>query len=284
MPTVYSWSDAILMSLARVLSDVAGFLPKLAGAAGIVVIGWITSGVVETLVSRGLRMVGFNRAAHRAGIDRFLASAGLPAAPAAIAGRLVYWTLMLTFVTAAASVLGLSQFSVVLSALIAYIPKVFVALTVLVVGAVSAQIVGNLVRGSTATANVRDGELLSLGARAAILGFAALMALDQLQIAPTIVSGLWTALVQMLALAIGLAFGLGGRHVAGRLAEGWYTRLVGPDVPEGTAAPSDVSVNRGHARLHRIASRRARPLKRPSAPPPGRAGGAAPDPPASPAG
>ena len=263
MPAVYNWTDAVLLSLTRILADLAAFLPKLAGAAAIVLIGWITAGVVESLVARGLRLVGFNRIARRAGIDRFLIRTGLAVSPATIAGRLVYWTLILAFVTAATSVLELNQFSVLLAALIAYIPKVFIALAILVLGAVAAQAVGNVVRGSAATAHLHDGELLAVGARAALLGFAALMALDQLQIAPTIVSALWTAVLQTLALALGLSFGLGGRDVARRLAERWYARVLGPHPAFDPSEPAAAGApTRRRSVLRPLAGRRPRRLRR----------------------
>jgi hypothetical protein len=71
-------------------------------------------------------------------------------------------------------------------------------------------------------ASVGDPGLLATIARSAILVFATLMALDQLQIAPTIIDTLWTALIGMFAVAGALAFGLGGRDLAKRILENWY--------------------------------------------------------------
>ena len=98
------------------------------------------------------------------------------------------------------------------------------ALVVLLVGALLAQFAASLVRGASGTARVGDPGLLAGLARAAVLTFAVLIALDQLNIGEAIVTTLFTAAVGMLALAGALAFGLGGREVAARVLEDWYRR------------------------------------------------------------
>jgi hypothetical protein len=101
---------------------------------------------------------------------------------------------------------------------------VVVALVVLLVGALLATFVATLVRGASGTARVGDPNLLATLARTAVLGFAVIIALNQLQIGAAIVNTLFMALVGAVALAAALAFGLGGRDVAGRLIEDWYAK------------------------------------------------------------
>jgi hypothetical protein len=132
--------------------------------------------------------------------------------------------LLLTFVVAAFGAFGLPQVTVILDRIIGFIPNVVVAIVVLLLGALAANFVGNLVRGASGSARVGDPNLLATLARSAIMVFAALMALDQLQIAPTIINTLWMALVGMVAVAGALAFGLGGRDLARDLLQQWYDR------------------------------------------------------------
>ena len=121
----------------------------------------------------------------------------------------------------------------------AYLPNVAVALVVLLVGALLAQFAATLVRGASGTARVGDPDLLATLARAAVLAFAVLIALNQLQIGAAIVNTLFMAVVGMLALAGALAFGLGGRDVAGRLLEDWDARRRVPAAArdDGTTPP-----------------------------------------------
>jgi hypothetical protein len=213
-----------MYSLTGALADFMAFIPKLLGALVILLVGWLVAKAVQALVTKGLQMVRFNQIADRAEIDQFLMRAGVHADPASVVGRLAYWFLMLTFFVAAFSALGLPQVSGVLEQIIGFIPNLVVALVILLLGALAANFVANLVRGATGTARVGDPDLLATIARSAILVFAVLMAFDQLGIAPTIVDTLWIALIGMVAVAGALAFGLGGRDLAGRLLEDWYNR------------------------------------------------------------
>jgi hypothetical protein len=224
VPVVMSWGDAVMLSLARALGDFMAFIPKLLGALVILLAGWIIASIVEKIVARGLRMIRFNQIADRAEIDQFLARAGVQMDPSSVVGKFVYWFLMLSFVIAAFGALGLGQVEGVLNNIIGFIPNVIVAMVVLLVGALIANFVANLVRGSAGMARIGDANLLASISRIAVLTFAALMALDQLQIAPTIINTLWMALVGMFAVAGALAFGLGGRDVAKRVLEDWYEK------------------------------------------------------------
>ena len=213
-----------MLSFARAFGDFMAFIPKFLGALVILLVGWLISSIVAGLVTRGLRMVRFNQIADRAEIDQFLMRAGVRLDPAAVVGKLAFWFLMLFFVGAAFSAFGLEQVQVVLANLIGFIPNVIVAVVVLLVGALVANFVANLVRGSSGMARVGDPNLMATIARSAVLVFATLMALDQLDIAPTIINTLWMALIGMVAVAGALAFGLGGRDLAKRILEDAYDR------------------------------------------------------------
>ena len=102
----------------------------------------------------------------------------------------------------------------------AYIPNVFVAILVLFLGALAGMVVADLVRGATASAGIGNPNLFANIARYAIIGFATVIALEQLQIAPALLNELFGAVVAAAAIAFGLAFGLGGQETARR----WLNR------------------------------------------------------------
>jgi hypothetical protein len=213
-----------MTALAGALAMFLAFIPKLLGALVILLVGWLIARVVYSLVVRGLRLVHFNQIADRAEIDQFLARAGVRMDPAMVVGKLVYWFLMLIFIGAAFNAFGLPQVTDMVNRILAFIPNVVVAVVVLLLGALAANFVGNLVRGASGTAHLGDPNLIATFARAAVLVFASLIALDQLNIAPAIINSLWMAVLGMFALAGALAFGLGGRDVARRMLEDWYGR------------------------------------------------------------
>jgi hypothetical protein len=142
---------------------------------------------------------------------------GLRMDAAGVLGKVVYWFIFLIFLVPAVDSLGLTAVSNILNQVIAYIPNVFVAIVVLFLGTLAATFVADLVRGATASTNMGNPNMYAAIARWAIMGFVAIIALEQLQIAPALLNELFGAVVAAAALAFGLAFGLGGRETAQRL-------------------------------------------------------------------
>jgi Conserved TM helix len=214
MTVVTNWGQAILIALANALNLILTFIPRLFGFAIILLVGWL----IATLVSKGvtllLRKVGFDRMSERIGLNRFEERMGVKMDSAGILGKIVFWFILLIFLVPAADALGVPAVSNVLNELVAYIPNVFVAILVLFLGALAGTVVADLVRGTAASAKVGNPNLFANLARYAILGFAVLIALEQLQIAPTLLNELFGALVAAVAIAFGLAFGLGGQETA----------------------------------------------------------------------
>nr|MBA2678348.1 small-conductance mechanosensitive ion channel [Ktedonobacteraceae bacterium] len=139
---------------------------------------------------------------------------GMKADAAGILGKLTYWFIFLIFLVPAVDSLGLTTVSNLLGQVIGYLPNVFVAILVLFLGTLAATFVADLVRGATASARIGNPNIFANIARFAILGFVALIALEQLQIASSLLNILFTAIVGSTALAFGLAFGLGGQDAA----------------------------------------------------------------------
>lgn len=218
MPVVVTnWGDAILTSLANALNLLLTFIPKFIGFLVILVVGLIVANLVSRAVTFLLRKIGFDRLSDRIGLTRLEQNMGVHLDTAGILGKVVYWFLLLIFLVPAVDALGLTSVSNLMNGLIAYIPNVFVAILVLFLGTLAATVVADIVRGATASANIGNPSIFAGVARWAIIGFAALVALEQLQIAPALINVLFTAIVGAAALAFGLAFGLGGRETAQRL-------------------------------------------------------------------
>ncbi len=203
-----------MTALANALNLLLTFIPKLLGFLVILLIGWIIATVVSKALTAILRKVGFDRLADRIGLSRFEARMGISMDAAGLLGKIVYWFLFLIFLVPAADSLGLTSVSNVLNQILGYLPNVFVAILILFLGTLAATVVADLIRGVTSSARIGNPGLFANLARFAILGFVALIALEQLQIAPALLNILFTAIVGATALAAGLAFGLGGQDTA----------------------------------------------------------------------
>jgi len=219
MPTIHNFTEAVLVS-------VTGFfllLPALLGAIILLVVGWILSGLVARLVGTLLKRIGFETMAQRTGVTGFITMTGARDASASrIIAELVKWLIRLIFIEMAAEALHISAITTLINSIVFFIPSLIVALVVVMVGFLIASFVGNVVRGSAAEMGFRNPNLLAGAARAVIIGLAVLMALSQIGIAATLVNALFIAFVGALALALGLAFGLGGREVASQMWQQWY--------------------------------------------------------------
>lgn len=212
--------EALLTSFTNALNLVFAFVPKLLAFIVLLVIGLIVATILSKALVFLLRKIGFDRLSDRIGLTRLEQRMNVQLDAAGILGKVVYWFVLLIFLVPAVEALGLTTVSGLLNSLIGYIPNVFVAILVLFLGTLAATFVADIVRGLTASTNIGNPNIFAGIARWAIMGFAVLVALEQLQIAPTLINILFTAIVLAVALAFGLAFGLGGQDSARR----WLAR------------------------------------------------------------
>jgi mechanosensitive ion channel-like protein len=235
---IQDWGTALFNALSNAVNLILTFIPRLIGFLIILIVGLIIAALVARAVTFLLRKVGFDRVSDRVGLTRFEQRMGIKMDTAGVLGRIVYWFILLIFLVAAADALGVPAVSNILNTLVAYIPNVFVAILVLFLGTLAATVVADLVRGAVASANIGNPNILAGVARWAIIGFAALIALEQLQITPTLLNELFGAFVAALAIAFGLAFGLGGQDAARR----WLAR------GEGTVTTAASQISAQHSK------------------------------------
>jgi hypothetical protein len=219
--TISNWGDAVFLSLSNALNSFLAAIPLVIGALIIIVIGWIIAGVLARVVSEILRKAGADRlfAEHGGAV---YGSRSKTFKPSAVAGELVKWLVRLVFLVAAANVLGLTQVSILLNDVLLWIPNLIVAAIILLVAPLLARFVRSAIEVGAGQMGFSNASLLGRIAEIAIIAFAVVIAINQIGIAATLVNTLFVGVVAALALAFGLAFGLGGRDVAAKLTESWY--------------------------------------------------------------
>jgi len=224
MPLVANIGEAVLISVAAALTTLLAFIPALIGAVIILVVGWFLADIVARLVTTILRRVGFETMAQRTGVSGFITMTGARDASASmVIGELVKWFIRLIFIEMAAQVLHVSAITGLINSVILFIPNLIIALVIVMIGFLVANFVANLVRGGAGEMGMKNPNILAGIAKYAIIGMVVLIALNQVGIAATFVNALFIAFVAALALAAGLAFGLGGREVAGQMWSQWYS-------------------------------------------------------------
>lgn len=219
--TISSWGDAVFLSLSNALNAFLTAIPLVIGALIIIIVGWLIAGAVARLVVEVLR---------RAGADRLFAEHGgsvygdrsRDIKPSVVAGELVKWLIRLVFLVAAANVLGMPQVSQLLNDVLLWIPNLIVAAIILLVAPLLARFVRRTIELGAGEMGFSNAPLLGRIAEIAIVAFAVIIAINQIGIAANLVNTLFIGVVAALALAFGLAFGLGGRDVAAQLTQRWY--------------------------------------------------------------
>lgn len=215
-------SEAVFYSLTNALNRFVGFLPALIGALVILVLGWFVSGLIANLIERGLKAVGLETAVERSGIGDFIRRSGTRLTTSGVIAALIKYSIFLIFVQAAANVLGIPQLTEIINRIILFVPNVIVAMAIIVIGSFIAKFLSGLVRSSVSELGVGSPNLLATLTQYVVIGFAVIAAIDQLGIAATLVNTLLIGLIGSVALAVGLAFGLGGRDVAAQITKKWY--------------------------------------------------------------
>jgi hypothetical protein len=237
---IRDWGEALMTSLAGALALVLATIPRLVGFLAILVIGWLLASALAALVAGVLRTVRFNELARRAGLTDFVRNMGVQTDAAGLLADLSKWFVRLIALVVAFDALGLPAVSQVLQQLLLWLPNLFVALVMLVIGGLAANAAYRLVRGASLEAGLSNPGLLAEVARVTIWAFTVVVAVNQVGVATTLVNTLFVGFVGALALAFGLAFGLGGRDTAAEIVRTWYARgqQAGPRLSEAAQRQS----------------------------------------------
>lgn len=222
MTPVHNWAQAVQTSVAAAFAILLDGIPKIIGFLVILAVGWIIASIVAKIADALLHAVKFNELAQRAGFAGFVKDMGISTDSSGVLANLVKWFIRLIVLVAAFDALGLPQVSALLNRLLLWIPNLIVALVILVIGGLLANALARIVRGATAESGFGNPNILSMMAKIAVWGFAFMVAISQIGIAATLINTLFMGFVAALALAFGLAFGLGGRDTASQIVQGWY--------------------------------------------------------------
>jgi small-conductance mechanosensitive channel len=215
-----SWANELTQAFQTLSWGIIQFIPQLVAAIVIFILGWVIGAVLGRLVAQVVAALKVDNALRSAGVDKVVERAGFKMNSGAFLGALVKWFFIVLGLLVALSVLGLTDVTTFLSAIVlGYLPQVIIAVLILMVAAVVADAAQRLISASAHAAGIRSANFIGLLARWAIWIFAILAALDHLQVANELIQPLFTGIVVAFALAFGLAFGLGGQQTAAKILE-----------------------------------------------------------------
>lgn len=215
-----NWYQALGDSFVTLWPGVIQLGVGLVIAVIIFAIGWIVGSLIGSLVEKLFQTAKIDTALRQAGVEKALHRGGVNLNSGAFIGGLIKWFVIAVFFLASLQVLGLQPVTLFLQSIIVnYLPRVIVAVLILVVSIVIADAIKHIVAASSAAAGIKSSKALGTIAKAAIIVFAIFAAFLQLNIAPAFFETVLMGIVVAFALAFGLAFGLGGRDAASRLIQ-----------------------------------------------------------------
>lgn len=223
--------ELVLASFREVGNRMAEILPDLIGAVLVLLIGIFIAGSIGRLVHMLLRSTGMDNLLLKSPVGaklnvfprkRFV--------PSAFIGWLVKWFFILVTLIAATNVLGWTQINQFLNSVVLYVPNVVIAVVILVIGFIASNFIRSIVEVALERSPLSPEErkFLATGSDFAVTLFAIMAALIQLKIAESLVQTLFTGLIFAVSLALGLAFGLGGREHASKFIARYTERTTKP--------------------------------------------------------
>lgn len=214
----YNYNDyqmAVTDSVSDLFHRIIAFLPNIIAAVIVLLAGWIIGSFLGGLIRRGLDAIGIDGLGNQLGLERLSARSGRRISISRIVEWVIKWFFILASIIAAADILGMNQVTdFFYRDVLGYAGHVIVAMAILLLGIIAANFLGDVVEGTVRAGGFKASGALGAITRWAIIIFALLAALSELQIASGFLQDLFRAIIAMLAIAGGLAFGLGGKDHA----------------------------------------------------------------------
>lgn len=223
-PSFSAWTTTVVDSLTNLWAQFISFLPSVIAALVVFFVGWAIAIAVGRLVEKILVVLRVNQAFENLrGLKRAVEQAGLRLNIPLLVGEIFRWFLIIVTLLASTDILGLQEVSQFLMSVLLYIPNVIVAALILVIAVVLANFVYRTVLASVDAAGFSSSRSVAAISKWAIMVFAVFAALLQLQVATSLIQTFLTAFFAMVAIAGGLAFGLGGKDLAAK----WLVKAEG---------------------------------------------------------
>lgn len=211
--------DVFMASLNQFWLQIVNFLPKLLAVVVILFVGWLIAKLARSAVKRLLTFIHFDKFAQKSGLEVFMNSGSYNLTLSGIISQVIYWLVILLFVITGANALGLTEVAVLLHQLASYLPRIIVAILVVIFGTLLARFVNRLVFAWLYSIKFSHALSVSTSAEYGIQIFSVFVALEQLGIGMQLIYSLFVIVFGAFFLALAIAFGLGGKDWAAKVIE-----------------------------------------------------------------
>jgi len=220
-----SWQVVLLEPARLVLGQISQFVINALLVIVILIIGWLLSKLVRSVVSKALKIAKINEISQRIELDKLLSKGGITYPVSELVGTICYWLgILITFMVAVNSI-GLTVAADLLNKIVLYIPNVIAALFILILGMFVSTLLKNIVQTAVGNAGLGQGKILAQVVETIVISFAVVIGLEQLQIGIQITQMTISIILGSLGLGLALAFGLGCKEIAGKYVAELVERL-----------------------------------------------------------
>lgn len=212
--------NIFLESLNQFWIQLINFVPRLLAVVVILFAGWLVAKLVRIAVRRLLELTQFDKIAQKSGLESFMNQGTLNLSLSGIISQVVYWLVITLFIITGANILGLSEVAVLLQQLASYLPRIIVAIIVLIFGTLLARFVNRIVFTWLHSIQFERALVVSTSTEYGVQILALFIALEQLGLGMQLIYSLFIIIFGAVFLALALAFGLGGKEwAANKIAE-----------------------------------------------------------------
>lgn len=221
MNSVRSLGDALATAAAAIVERLVAYLPSLLGAVLLLIAGWALARILRALTMRSVLLLDrlFARVGAAAGADRFRVGRA-----STILAAVVFWVVVLFFITAATQVLGLQAFTDWLKRLLEYLPTLVAGVLIVAAGYFVSRFIGDLVRATATRLAATQRAALARITQVTILVGAILVGADQIGIKVTFIAIFAAAVATAIVGGVAIAVGFGARNYIANLIGAHYLR------------------------------------------------------------
>lgn len=212
-----NWQVVLLEPAKVVFAQIGQFLVNVLLVVVILIVGWVLSKVIKSLVTQVLRAAKLDVISDRIELDNLLAKGGIKHSLSELIGVICYWLAILVTVVVAVNAVGLTVAADLLNKIILYIPNVVAAIFILILGIFAATLLKNIVQTAASNIGVTQASFLANLTEIVIIAFAVLMTLEQLKIGIRVTEITLSIFLGSIGLGLALAFGLGCKDIMAKL-------------------------------------------------------------------
>lgn len=205
-------------------AELISFLPKIIAALIALVVGLLIGYVLSKLTTSVLKRMGIDKLSHSAGVDNMMTERGLKSAPSQLIGKIVFWLVAFTAFIPATELLGVKELVEITQAFVLFIPRIIIAIIILIFGFVLANSLRKNIRNNKSRLGLTSTKTVGAMVYGLTTAVTVVVALGQLELDTRLLHTVLITIIASICAALALAVGLGSRELAHNLVAGFYAR------------------------------------------------------------